>query len=543
MFVKIFIILFLFVICFRKVMCFGLKYPHKNEYEIVYFSLPFPEEDKQTKNKIDFTAFGRSISLTLNANENLMSPYFKAYLQNENRSVRIMKIPENCHYLHRDSSTTAAISICEPRSIVGLVFMENTTYEIRPLTSHMHSVLNVNEPITMDTERSAHVIRKAVLDSDWYEPFSTERRLYLKKIHNAKLRKGSSYTAELALFFDAAAYKIFAPYFDYDQTKLMEMLLVYINGVQALYHHPTLGTDLDLVLVRIDIMQSQPASMPHYDGEQTKLLDSFCSYQKSLNSENDDDTDHWDMALYISGLDFFAYDDGNKNIVTMGLAAVGGVCYSQYACVIAELGTTNMFGKIYPSAGFTSVFVLAHEIGHNLGMNHDGTKNDCPKDGYIMSASRGDTGEAQWSSCSAQVMTTLKTAKCLHDYTGVLNSNFDHTRFKDVPGLTYTAKKQCEILLKDKDAVVSPHQKVNEICYSLECKTPHRSGTYHSGPALEGTYCGKEMYCSGGECVVRKLSSNEEMTKYNLLKNREIMDYIALPNQILEQRYDVFDFK
>lgn len=47
-----------------------------------------------------------------------------------------------------------------------------------------------------------------------------------------------------------------------------------------------------------------------------------------------------------------------------GLATVGGVCQDKYACVIAELGTTNVFGKPYPSAGFTSVYILAHEIGH-----------------------------------------------------------------------------------------------------------------------------------------------------------------------------------
>lgn len=50
--------------------------------------------------------------------------------------------------------------------------------------------------------------------------------------------------------------------------------------------------------------------------------------------------------------------------MTMGLATVGGVCIEKYNCIIAELGTTNVFGKPYPSAGFTSVYILAHEMGH-----------------------------------------------------------------------------------------------------------------------------------------------------------------------------------
>lgn len=71
--------------------------------------------------------------------------------------------------------------------------------------------------------------------------------------------------------------------------------------IQALYHHPSLGTTLQLVLVRLDIMKQQPSAMPHYDGERSKLLDSFCDYQKGLNPGTDEDPDHWDMALYVSG--------------------------------------------------------------------------------------------------------------------------------------------------------------------------------------------------------------------------------------------------
>lgn len=79
------------------------------------------------------------------------------------------------------------------------------------------------------------------------------------------------------------------------------MILAYMNGVQSLYHHSSLGTPIDLTIVYIEIMQKQPSGIPHYQGERSLLLDSFCDYQKYKNPSNDTNPRHWDMALYISG--------------------------------------------------------------------------------------------------------------------------------------------------------------------------------------------------------------------------------------------------
>lgn len=42
-------------------------------------------------------------------------------------------------------------------------------------------------------------------------------------------------TVEIAVFFDAAAFRIFAPYFNYDNNKIRDMLLAYINAVIILF--------------------------------------------------------------------------------------------------------------------------------------------------------------------------------------------------------------------------------------------------------------------------------------------------------------------
>lgn len=44
-------------------------------------------------------------------------------------------------------------------------------------------------------------------------------------------------------------------------------------------------------------------------------------------------------------------------------------------------------------------------------------------------------------------------------------------------------------LYRDTDAIlVSPD--VRDICQNIRCRTPHRTGFYFAGPALEGTDCG-----------------------------------------------------
>lgn len=71
--------------------------------------------------------------------------------------------------------------------------------------------------------------------------------------------------------------------------------------MQALYHHPSAGTKLDLVLVNMEILKKQPSDLPHYSGERSSLLDSFCAFNEKHNPPKDDDPKHWDIGIYLSG--------------------------------------------------------------------------------------------------------------------------------------------------------------------------------------------------------------------------------------------------
>lgn len=185
----------------------------------------------------------------------------------------------------------------------GLVFLPNETFEIFPFPTSNFKLKT--------GERLPHIIRRAnhalnpFTDDDINLDFTYDYETHNgDKLYNQRRKRGArknKMTIEAALFLDEPAYKIFAPFFDYDDEKLRDMLLAYVNGVQALFHHPSLGKSIDIVLVKIEIFKKQPSDLPHFEGERNQLLDSFCLYNERHNPKGDENPDHWDMGLYISG--------------------------------------------------------------------------------------------------------------------------------------------------------------------------------------------------------------------------------------------------
>nr|XP_053648311.1 A disintegrin and metalloproteinase with thrombospondin motifs 18-like [Cherax quadricarinatus] len=345
-------------------------------------------------------------------------------------------------------------------------------------------------------------VMKRYIDTITPPPSSSPRPNFPSQLDQRRRKRSLSKTIELGVFVDQAAYDLFYPYLG-SRDDLTQFILCYVNGIQALFHHPSLGHKIRLVINYVELMVKQPARLVHFGGDREKLYDSFRMYnlERIKSTANMVDIKPWDIGILISGHNFYTVKagSGDPSYSTMGLAAVRGVCVPEYSAVIVELGVTDTWGKPYPTAGFASVYVMAHEIGHNLGMLHDGYGNSCPKNGYIMSASRSTSGETNWSSCSREVL-EKNSAPCLNEVTEESHRH-DHTKFEQLPGQTWDAYDQCRIFLRDEEATLYNETLDQSVCASVMCRSPNRIGYFKAGPALDGTFCGNKSWCIAGVCT------------------------------------------
>ncbi|XP_030381356.1 A disintegrin and metalloproteinase with thrombospondin motifs 16 [Scaptodrosophila lebanonensis] len=295
---------------------------------------------------------------------------------------------------------------------------------------------------------------------------------------------------ETAIFVDSDLYRHMEKNFPKDtESQLIRFVLAMINGVQLLYHHPTLGRRINFVLKRLEIFRKDPPDLRR-SSDIDQYLSNFCMWQKTLNPLSDADSLHYDHAVILTGLDLYVIDkNGKATSQVVGLAPVSGMCTVTSSCTINE-------GK-----HFESVFVVAHEIGHNLGMRHDTKEINCDPSLHIMSPTLG-SGKNTWSECSRDYLEKFleqPQAECLFDR-GQFKEHLDHAAEGMLPGERFDANQQC-MLKYGRSSVRASVQSKSEICHDLHCQRDRYTWTSH--PALEGTECGDGMFCRGGYCVMR----------------------------------------
>uniref|UniRef100_A0A914HD48 Peptidase M12B domain-containing protein n=1 Tax=Globodera rostochiensis TaxID=31243 RepID=A0A914HD48_GLORO len=412
------------------------------------------------------------------------------FLQTE-RAPRAMA--EDCHFHHRSEHILAAISNCDEWELKGTIIHNGSVHVLHPIPAHHMARVRRS---TGDRTKALHVLyrREAKSAEDFCgieNTISSEELVENEAgvhedafVAGQKLMREGDLLVELAVFVDEQLWRHFSSkYGSLAWQKLQQYMLTMLSNIQIMYRQPTAVPSLTFRVVRYEVYQTQPSAIAaylHENGNAQRYLDMFCRYQRNLGARD------WDHALMLTGFDIHR---GYGATSISGIARLDGMCDSWNSCTLAE------------GLDFTSAFIGTHELGHAVGMRHD--EPYCSGT-FIMSASLGP-GKVTWSSCSMRDYQSFiqrldaRQNNCMR--TSLLREQLPLTESLK-PGQIYDAHEQCRLMHGPSYVQVSPRQDhYDGICHMIWCGQSNYGRIITSHPALEGTHCGANQWCSLGRCV------------------------------------------
>ncbi|XP_063781564.1 A disintegrin and metalloproteinase with thrombospondin motifs 7 isoform X2 [Pseudophryne corroboree] len=439
---------------------------------------------------------GVELTFNLSQNHELLAPgYVSEWRSGGLREAEIISRPSSsCHMqgevqTHHQRVGNAAISICG--GLRGVFQMEQMDYLIEPVTS---SALILGEAMPhriykrhlADDQESGYRscgVREHPDSQDKWERRRERWEETQKRHRRERLISRRSISKEKWVEALVVADSKMVEY--HGKNNVENYVLTVMNMVAGLFRDASIGNRINIVIVRLILLESEEEELKishHADNS----LRSFCKWQKGLNMKSEDHPLHHDIAVLLTRRDLCA--SMNRPCETLGLSHVAGMCQPHRSCNINE------------DTGLPTAFTVTHELGHSFGVQHDGNGNDCQPRGkkpHIMSPQLTyGTSPLTWSRCSRDYITRFLDrgwGLCLDD----LPSNESLSFPSVLPGILYDVGHQCR--LQYGSASTFCHD-IDNVCNSLWCTV---GSTCHSklDAAVDGTTCGENKWCFGGDCV------------------------------------------
>ncbi|KAM4749094.1 zinc metalloproteinase-disintegrin-like VLAIP-B [Rhinophrynus dorsalis] len=313
-----------------------------------------------------FQLEGKPLVLHLEKTEGLIAENYTEtrYLPDGTPVTSSPEIQDHCYYqgsVRHDKDSLVSLSTCSGLS--GMILTRGRRFLIEPLNqtdSDAHAVYEAEDtPKTCGVTNTSYTEGKSTKSSR--ASSSTEKQAFLK----------SQKYIQVYIVADSSMFKKYNSSAETVKQRIFEV----INYVNVVYK----AINTFVALCGLEIWEKTDqftvVSSP------SKILDSFSTWRKEKLLPRK----AHDNAQFITDTDF----DG----ATVGLAFVGTMCSETHSS-----GVIQDHSRASIAVGAT----VAHEMGHNLGMNHDTSTCTCDASSCIMSPSLSYKTPRLFSSCSHQ---------------------------------------------------------------------------------------------------------------------------------------------
>ncbi|XP_035265429.1 A disintegrin and metalloproteinase with thrombospondin motifs 2-like isoform X3 [Anguilla anguilla] len=454
------------------------------------------------------TVFGREFHLRLRQNARLVAPGAKVEWQDDDdggvggggggggEGTRSEPLRADCLYVGDVSGVSgASVAISNCDGLAGMIRTEQEEFFIEPLERGGH--------VTGEEEGGAgrqHIVYRssavkkppANLSEDFHSRGGAElgglldlETLYRGVEQNLNQSRRArrqavdrAYNIEVLLGVDDSVVQF------HGKEHVQKYLLTLMNIVNEIYHDQSLGARINVVLVRI-IMLGYGKSMSLIElGNPSQSLENVCRWAFLQQKQDSGDAEYHDHAIFLTRQEF-----GPTGM--QGYAPVTGMCHPVRSCTLNH------------EDGFSSAFVVAHETGHVLGMEHDGQGNRCGDEVHMGSIMAPLVQAAfhrfHWSRCSQQEL-----GRYLHSYDCLRDDPFDHNwpSLPRLPGIHYSMNEQCRFDFGAGYMMCTAYRTFDP-CKQLWCSHPDNPFFCKTkkGPPIDGTMCAPGKHCFKGHCI------------------------------------------